>query len=390
VGQRPPPDNDQRAILADRIFDGKLWYTGATVLIQGERVRSVASWGEIPANFRQQRLPHGVFVSPGFIDLQVNGGGGLLLNDDPTVETMRAIARVHRRYGTTACLPTLITDTREKTQAAIAAAKAIAGQDGVLGVHLEGPFLNPARAGVHRREFITRAEMRDLEWLSDLAETGRSVITLAPECVPRGFIRELTSRGIRVCAGHSEATTDDVARAVDEGLSGVTHLFNAMPPMSSRVPGLAGAALAERQLTAGIIVDGLHVDPVMVRAAFAAKSADGIALVTDAMPTVGAAANRFRLMDRTVSLRSGRLTDESGTLAGAHLDLASAVRNAVTLAKIPLDDALRAASHTPARFLGLENERGAFIAGARADIVALSEDLRVVGCWMGGVEQARR
>ena len=126
MGQSPPPDNDQRAILADRIFDGKRWYTGATVLIQGERVRGVASWGEIPANFRQQRLPHGVFVSPGFIDLQVNGGGGLLLNDDPTVETMRAIARAHRHYGTTACLPTLITDTREKTQAAIAAAKAIA------------------------------------------------------------------------------------------------------------------------------------------------------------------------------------------------------------------------------------------------------------------------
>jgi len=388
LAQSSPPDNGRHAIIADRIFDGQHWHVDAAVLMEGGRVMAVGSPGALPANATQQRLPPDVFLAPGFVDLQVNGGGGVLLNDNPDAEAMKAIARTHRRLGTTACLPTLITDTREKTRATIAAARQIAGQEGVLGLHLEGPFLNPARAGVHRRNVIARAEMRDLDWLGELAEVGRSAITLAPECVPVGFIRELASRGIRVCAGHSEATADEIVRAIGEGLTGVTHLFNAMPAISARVPGLAGTALAEPKLIASLIVDGIHVDFVTVRAAFAAKSANGIALVTDAMPTVGTTSDHFRLMDRIVALRNGRLTDENGTLAGAHLDLATAVRNAVMLARIPIEDALRSVSYTPARFLGLEKECGALIPGARADLVALSDDLRVVGCWFGGAQSA--
>jgi len=164
----------------------------------------------------------------------------------------------------------------------------------------------------------------------------------------------------------------------------VTHLFNAMPPMSAREPGIIGAALAERRLTAGLIVDGFHVDPVSVRAAFAAKGSDRIALVTDAMPTVGASLDRFELVGRNIRLTDGRLTTEEGTLAGAHLDMASAVRNAVRLANVPLEDALRAASLTPARFLGLDNERGILVPNARADLVALTQELGVVATWVGG------
>jgi N-acetylglucosamine-6-phosphate deacetylase len=295
---------------------------------------------------------------------------------------MRAIARAHRRLGTTALLPTLITDTRERMLSAIAAARQVAGTDGVLGVHLEGPYLSPARPGIHRREHIVRPAMADLEPLRDLS--GRSLMTLAPECVPAGFVRALAAAGVRVSAGHSEADAAVLACAADNGLTGVTHLFNAMPPFAGRAPGIVGTALADPRLTAGLIADGLHVDPVSIRAAFAAKGADGIALVSDAMPTVGSPATAFQLMGRTISLCEGKLTAEDGTLAGAHLDIASAMRNAVVLAGIPLAEALRAATRTPARFLGLDAERGALIAGAHADLVALGPALDVISVWVDG------
>ena len=384
----PQENNEQQAVLADRVFDGRGWHAEAAVLIDGCTIRGITPWGEVPYDCRQFRLPGGSFVAPGFIDLQVNGGGGVLLNDDPSPAAMRAIARAHRRFGTTALLPTLITDTREKMHAAIAAAREIAGSGGVPGLHLEGPFINPARAGVHSRDHIARAEMRDLEWLGELGQAGHSLITLAPECVPEGFIRGLVERGIRVSVGHSEASAEIIMRAVDEGLTGVTHLFNAMPPLQGRAPGLVGATLAEPRLIAGLIVDGFHVDPVSVRAAFAAKGADGIALVTDAMPTVGARLETFQLMGKPIKLENGRLTTAERTLAGAHLDMASVVRTAVTLCGIPLEDALRAASSTPARFLGLQQERGALIPGARADLVALTNDFSVVACWVGGIEES--
>jgi N-acetylglucosamine-6-phosphate deacetylase len=319
---------------------------------------------------------------PGFIDLQVNGGGGVLLNDRPTADSMRAIARAHRKVGTTALLPTLITDTRAQMLAAITAAREVAGTGGLLGLHLEGPYLSPARPGIHRKEHIVRPEMRDLEPLRDLP--APSLITLAPECVPDGFVRALAATGVRVSAGHSEASADIMLRAVHDGLTGVTHLYNAMPPLAGRAPGIVGAALSEPRLTAGLIADGLHVDPVSIRAAFAAKGADGIALVSDAMPTVGSDLTRFDLMGRAISLRNGKLTADDGTLAGAHLDMGIAVRNAVTLAHIPLDDALRAATLTPARFLGLGHERGALIPGARADFVALGTGLDVLSVWVDG------
>ena len=372
------------AVLADRVFDGRGWHEGAAVLIEAERICGLSRWGEVPENWPQERLPQGAILAPGFIDLQVNGGGGVLLNDAPTAESMWAIARAHRRFGTTACLPTLITDRRERTRAAIAAARGAVGKGGVLGLHLEGPFISLARPGVHRPDRIASARLEDLEWLADLGGVGTSMLTLAPECVPAGFIRMLAQQGVRISVGHSEASAADMVRAIDEGLTGVTHLFNAMPPLAGRGPGIVGTALTDQRLTAGLIVDGLHVDPISVRVAFAAKGADGIALVTDAMPTVGATIDRFDLMGRTITLKDGRLTSENGTLAGAHLDMASSVRNAVTLANIPLADALRAASLTPAQFLGLEHERGALKPGARADLVALTSDLKVIATWVGG------
>ena len=375
---------ERRAILAERVFDGRGWHRGTAVLMRDGCIMGLASPDTIPSDWPQTRLPTGSFLTAGFIDLQVNGGGGILLNDQPTADGMRAIARAHRRYGTTACLPTLITDTRERMRAAIAAARSAAGKDGIIGLHLEGPFISPQRPGVHRPDRILQPASGDLELLCELAGAGRSLITLAPECVPAGFVLTLASSGVRVSIGHSEASAAAAMRAVTEGATGVTHLFNAMPPLSARAPGIVGAALAEPRLTAGLIADGIHVDPISVQAAFAAKGPDRIALVTDAMPTVGTSLDRFDLAGRTIRLADGRLTTAEGTLAGAHLDMASAVRNAVRLANVSLDDALRAASLTPARFLGLDNERGAIVAGARADLVAMTEELTVIATWING------
>jgi N-acetylglucosamine-6-phosphate deacetylase len=388
------PDDDDAAsphgpcaVLATRLFDGRRWHRDAAVLVEDGRIRGIAPWAEVPDGWPQRRLAEDALLTPGFIDLQVNGGGGVLLNDDPSPDTMLAIARCHRRYGVTACLPTLITDSRQQTQAAIAAARSAAGVDGILGVHLEGPFISPARPGIHRGDHIAVPHLSDLDWLSDLAGAGRCLVTLAPERVPDGFVKTLAAAGIRISAGHSEAPADVMLRAVADGLTGVTHLFNAMPPLAGRAPGIVGTTLAEPRLIAGIIVDGIHVDPVSVRAAFAAKGADAMMLVSDAMPSVGAGVGEFQLMGRRISLHDGRLTGADGTLAGAHLDMATAVRNAVNLARLPLDDALRAASLTPAGFLGLAHERGTLIGGARADMVALTEDLEVIATWVGGAEE---
>lgn len=384
-GKEPLSQKCAHAVIADRIFDGERWHVQAAILINDGRIQGIGTCAEIPAGWPQQRLAPDSFLAPGFIDLQVNGGGGVLLNDDPTADAMRAIAQAHRRFGTTACLPTMITDRQPRVQAAIAAAREAAGRDGVLGVHLEGPFLSPARPGIHRPDYIQHASMDDLEWLCGLADAGSSMITLAPECVPAGFIKALVDLGVRVAVGHSEATAGQMARAIDEGLTGVTHLFNAMPPMQSREPGIVGTALADPRLTAGIIADGLHVDPIAIRAAFAAKGADGMALVTDAMPTIGSTLDHFQLMGRTIRLHGHRLTSDSGTLAGAHLDMTSAVRNAVEMAEVPVDDALRAASLTPARYLGIAHERGMLKPGARADMVALTSRFDVIATWVDGV-----
>lgn len=382
-----PEGTEGRAILAGRVFDGHSWHVDGVLLVRAGRILEVGSRVAVPSKWPQRRLPAGTFLAPGFIDLQVNGGGGVLLNDRPSPDTMRAIARAHRRYGTTGCLPTLISGTPEQIRATIDAARSVVGRDGIIGVHLEGPFISPRRPGVHPPNRIVTPTASDLEALCALAGVGRSAVTLAPECVPDGFVRALAAAGVRVSIGHSEVSAAGVMQAIADGATGVTHLFNAMPPFGAREPGIVGAALAEDRLTAGLIADGIHVDAVSMRAAFAAKGCNGIALVTDAMPTVGASLDRFDLGDQTIRLVSGKLSTDKGTLAGAHLDMASAVRNAVRLVGIPLEDALRSASLTPARFLGLEKERGVLAPSARADFVALTDELTVSATWIGGTAE---
>jgi N-acetylglucosamine-6-phosphate deacetylase len=370
-------------IAAQHIFDGgRMCGPGAVRIAQG-RIEEVIFGGSAARD--AIHLPGEAILAPGFIDIQVNGGGGVLLNDQPTETGVRRIVAAHRKGGTTGCLPTLITDRGEVIERLAAVAEACLEIPGVLGFHLEGPALNRSRKGIHPQADIRVPDRRDLAAIKSFGGCGRSVVTLAPECVPASTIDELIGAGLRISAGHSDANAVEIAQAVDRGVSGVTHLFNAMSQLSAREPGLVGAALANDRLFAGIICDGIHVDATGLRIAFRCKGADRLMLVTDAMPLVGTNETQFMLQGRPITLRENRLTGPDGTLAGAHLTMIEAVRNAVALLEIPLADALIMASRTSAAFLGLESELGRIAPGYRADLVAFSPDFEVVGTWIGGV-----
>jgi N-acetylglucosamine-6-phosphate deacetylase len=370
-------------IAAQRIFDGTEMRGAGSVSISRGRIEGV-TFGEAEAR-ASIRLPREAILAPGFVDIQVNGGGGVLLNDQPTEAGIRRIIEAHRKQGTTGCLPTLITDRSEVIEQLAAVAQACLKIPGVLGFHLEGPALNVSRKGIHPQAEIRVPDRRDLAAIKRFGSCGRSVVTLAPECVPASMIDELIDAGLRIAAGHSDATAAEIGKAVDRGVSGVTHLFNAMSQLNAREPGLAGAALLEERLFAGIICDGIHVDRAGLRIAFRCKGRDRLMLVTDAMPLVGTSDRRFMLQGRQITLRENRLTGPDGTLAGAHLTMIEAVRNAVSLLEISLVDALIMASRTSATFLGLEAELGRIAPGYRADLVAFNPDYEVLGTWIGGV-----
>jgi N-acetylglucosamine-6-phosphate deacetylase len=375
------------ALTGARIFDGAHWLDGHAVVVEGARIAAVTPEQDLPAAI-ERRAVDGL-LAPGFIDVQVNGGGGVLFNDARTVEGIRAIGRAHRRFGTTGFLPTFITDTSERMGEAVAAVREAIRRrvPGVLGIHLEGPFLNPARKGVHESAHMRPLAEEDLRLMTSLGE-GATLVTLAPERVPPDAIRRLAAAGVVVSAGHTAAKYGLVHEAIRQGLRGFTHLFNAMPPLAGREPGPVGAALNSRETWCGLIVDGHHVDDASLRIAIAAKGPDRMMLVTDAMPTVGTDLPQFELLGRTVHRTGGRLTLADGTLAGSDLDMASAVRNAVRRLGLSLPQALRMASRVPAAFLRLGQERGCIAPGTRADLVLLDSDLAVLETWIGGKDSA--
>ncbi|CUJ85385.1 N-acetylglucosamine-6-phosphate deacetylase [Ruegeria denitrificans] len=299
---------------------------------------------------------NGDILCPGYVDLQVNGGGGVMFNDDPTVDTIHKITEAHHRLGVVSLLPTLITDTPEKTKAAIAAAiQAVrAGVPGVAGLHLEGPHLSVARKGAHDGALIRPMKDADLAALIAAAsELPCLKVTLAPESVSEQQVQALSDAGVLVSLGHSGANFETCQRYAAAGARCVTHLFNAMSQLGSREPGLVGAALATGQLSAGLIADGIHVHPETIRAAWAAKTAPGqIFLVSDAMAVAGTDQSAFKLEGRRITRTDGRLTLEDGTLAGADLDLTTAIGTLVNRAGVPLQDALAAATTYPAILIG--------------------------------------
>lgn len=374
-----------KALVNATIHSGDDVRVDAALLIEGPRIAGIVERGAVPAGAEVLDLGGGL-LAPGFIDLQVNGGGGALFNDTPDVTTLRRIAEAHRRFGTTGLLPTFITDDAAKRAAAVAAVRAAMaeGVPGILGIHLEGPHIAAERRGVHDARFIHPPDDGDRAALGSL-DGLPALVTLAPEAVPHGTIRALAATGVRVAAGHSAATWAQAKAGFGAGISGVTHLFNAMSQFGSREPGLVGAALEDDGVWCGIIVDGHHVHDTSVRLAWKAKAPGRLFLVTDAMPPVGAPPGQgFRLYGETIQVAEGRCVTADGTLAGSALDMASAVRNAVRRIGIPLDEALRMAAAYPADFMGMAATRGRIRPGLAADLVHLDADLAVRATWIGG------
>jgi N-acetylglucosamine-6-phosphate deacetylase len=370
------------ALVNARVLVDGTFAEGLAVVLDGGRIAAVTMESEAPADAERRNLGGGLLV-PGFIDTQVNGGGGVLFNDAPTVETIQTIGRAHRQFGTTGFLPTLISDDLHVIRAGIEAVEeAIAiGIPGVLGIHIEGPFLNEHRKGIHDADKIRGLDEEGFAVLTS-AKAGRTIVTVAPECTTPEMIRRLVAAGVIVSAGHSNGRYADVRAAIDAGLSGVTHLFNAMSPLGAREPGVVGAALESDSTWCGIIVDGEHVSSVTLKIALACKSLDRFMLVTDAMPSVGFTSKEFTLQGKRIVARGGACFDQDGRLAGSNLDMAWAVRNAVRLLDVSPETALQMASSVPATFLNLGHELGAISPGYRADLILLDEQLSVQEAWV--------
>jgi N-acetylglucosamine-6-phosphate deacetylase len=374
------------ALVNGRVLLDEGFVEDRAVLLSGGRILDVVA--AIDSRVRKaerQRDLGGALLLPGFIDTQVNGGGGVLFNDTPDVATIEAIGRAHRRFGTTSFLPTLISDDLQAVASAIAAVDAAiaAGVPGVEGIHIEGPFINDARKGTHDSAHIRPLEPEHVTLLSSLRH-GRTLLTLAPEQAALETIARLRDAGLVLSAGHTNATHAQIAAALAYGLRGFTHLFNAMSPLQNREPGVVGAALADADSWCALIVDGWHVHPVTLRIALAAKRHERFMLVTDAMPSVGTELDSFQLQGKRIDVVDGRCLDENGTLSGSALDMASAVRNAVRMLGLPLATAVRMASTYPAEFLGLGDRLGRIAPGYRANLVLADPGLHILDTWIDG------
>jgi len=373
------------ALINGRILLDDGFRDDVVVLVEAGLIAAIVDAGDPRVRDARHIDLEGGSLVPGFIDAQVNGGGGVLFNNTPTVEGVAAIARAHRRYGTTGLLPTLISDRIEVMGDAVAAVRdAIAqGVPGVLGIHLEGPWLAPARKGTHDAAVFRVPDAGEIALATSL-DTGATLITLAPERVPTDVIRALVARGAIVAAGHTAANYDEIRAGLDAGVRGFTHLYNAMTPISGREPGVVGAALEDRDSWCGIIVDGVHVHPASLRVALAAKPCGKLFLVTDAMPMVGTDDPFFSLYGETITAVDGVVRNAAGALAGSALDMASAVRNTVQLLGLPLEEAARMASRYPAEFLGINDTHGRIAPGLAADLVLIDDALAVRATWIGG------
>jgi N-acetylglucosamine-6-phosphate deacetylase len=373
------------ALVNGRVLGDNGFIHDRAVLIEGSRIVDVVRDDDPRCQSAVSHDLGGHLLLPGFNDTQVNGGGGVLFNAEPTVDAIREIGHAHRRFGTTGFLPTLISDDLHVVARGLAAVRGAidAGVPGVLGIHIEGPYLNVVRKGVHNSAKLRGLDEGAIGLLTSL-RGGKTLVTLAPEMTTPEIISKLTAAGVVVSAGHTNATFKEIRIALRHGLTGFTHLFNAMSQLTGREPGVVGAALDDADSWCGIIVDGRHVDPTVLRIALRCKRHDRFMLVTDAMPSVGAAQKSFSLQGRMISVANGVLVDENGTLAGSDTDMASTVRNAVELLGVELPVAVRMASQYPAEFLGLGGELGRIAPGYRANLVLADDKVEVKQTWIDG------
>ena len=373
------------ALMNGRVLRGTSLVSGQCVLIGEGRIQDILPAEDDRCRGLERVDLGGALLLPGFIDVQVNGGGGVLFNDEPSVQAIRQIGRAHRRFGTTGFLPTLISTDLEVVSQAIEATRAAlaARVPGVLGIHIEGPFLSMERKGVHDPVKLRELDDSALGLLTSLG-SGRTVVTLAPEVTTPQIIRRLANAGVIVSAGHTNATYAEVTEALRNGLRGFTHLFNAMSQLTSREPGAVGAALEDRASWCGIIVDGEHIAPPVLRLALRCKPHERFMLVTDAMPPLGTDIRSFAVQGRRITVNGLVCYDEEGRLAGSNTDLATCVRNVIEMLGLPLHEAVYMASLYPAEFLGLAHELGRIEPGYRANLVLADERINVLKTWIDG------
>ena len=368
-------------IVADKLFDGYMFHDHLPITVEDGYISEIGA--ENTTNKKQLKG----MIAPGFIDVQVNGGGGYLFNDDPGLETIDKMITAHAKFGTTALLPTLISDNIDVMErSADAVSSGIKDNfPGLLGVHFEGPHLSKEKRGVHQEKYFRDISERELQ-LYSRDDIGVKKVTLAPECVPADVIELLTGLGVLVSLGHSLADYDTVVDALNKGASCFTHLYNAMSPISARNPSMVGAALTHEDSWCGLILDGHHVHPALAKLATDTKPSGKIILVTDAMSTVGTDLEEFNLLGERIIVKNGRLIASEGQLAGSALDMATAVRNSVKMLGVPIEDALKMASVYPAEFLGISEFTGTLEIGKRADFILLDDDLMVKSTWIHGTQ----
>jgi N-acetylglucosamine-6-phosphate deacetylase len=374
-----------KTVINGNIFDGETLLDGYALIIDDDTITDLIPQASLPKDLPIGLDLKGQTLAPGFIDLQVNGGGGVMFNSAPSVESLKIIADAHRQYGSTGIYPTLITDSFDAMRKAIAAVtQAIdEGVDGILGIHLEGPFLNPERKGAHAQEKFCIIDDEGFDIVTSLSK-GKTLITIAPELTSPSMISKIVEAGVVVSAGHSSASFDECELALNAGLSGFTHLYNAMTPLQSRAPGMVGAALANENSWFGIIADGFHMHPAAFKVAVSAKQKGGAILVTDAMSTVGSKSKSFVLDGQTIHAINGRCTNSEGSLAGSDLNMNAAVKNAIKFAHLDWTEAVRMASVYPAIAMGIDNEMGYLKAGYKANAVLLDQHLNVAGTIVNG------
>lgn len=378
----------KQALVGARIFTGEEFLDDYALVIAGEKIEALVPRAQLDSSIPQTDLAGGI-LSPGFIDLQVNGGGGAFFTNDTTVSAVQTMLDGHRPTGTTSLMPTLVSDTREVHQAGVkAVADAVAaGIKGILGIHVEGPFFDMARRGAHNERYIRKMEQADIDWLVASVKSQHDfkvILTLAPEHAAPGQIKQLTSAGVVVCAGHTDAHYDDVVAGLKEGLSGFTHLYNAMRPTIGREPGVVGAALDDPNSWCGIIIDGYHVHAASARIAYAAKPKGKVYLVTDSMSTVGSPVKSFQMYGETIYEKDGCLVNAEGRLAGSAIGMIDAVRLNTQWVGVALEESLRMASLYPAQYMQVDNYLGRIATNYRADLVHFTDDFRVTHTWIAG------
>ncbi len=380
-----PIETTTTALVNGRVLIDERLVENRYVLIDGERIVDIVEPDDPRCAAASKHDLGGKLLLPGFIDLQVNGGGGVLFNDAPSVESIRAIGAAHRGFGTAGFLPTLISADLDVVAEAIAAVQAAlaAKVPGVLGIHIEGPFLNVERKGIHDARKFRELDPAAVKLLASL-QGGRTLVTLAPEMTTPTMIGKLVEAGVVVSAGHTNATYEDIQLALQQGLTGFTHLFNAMSQLTGRQPGVVGAALDDPDSWCGVIVDGEHTDPVVLRIAMRCKRHDRFMLVTDAMPGVGTRIESFVIGGRKIAVSGYLCLDEEGRLAGSNIDMASCVRNAMSMLQLPLPRAVRMASLYPAQFMGLAHEHGRIAPGYKANFVVADDQINVSQTWIDG------